>query len=377
MPKQITMISTVAVCLAYTIALVPGNLSPLIVGGLIAGLGLGVADAGMILSIELLLMGITATGLATRISRIDARNACLAGAAILFLGHGFAATAGNLEEVIVWRSLAGVGAGVVLAAVNATIAGSSNPPRLYGLTLMAPPLIGAVVAFFMSRAIAAFAHAGAYGVLALLTLLVLPILVVFPDYRREAMSTQPEPLQNHGPGVALLLATFIMGTCMMAYFAFLERLGVRLDLSIERIGDIFTAVVVGGAIGAGIAGVLEKRIGLRLPLAGGVILHATAISVVVQVEVLPVYIAGALLEGITLVFLLTFLLTTAALLDPLGRWAAATGGAFSLSLGAGPYLGGVLIEAAGFEALTILNSAGAVVVIFLILWATKYVRADQ
>ena len=96
-----------------------------------------------------------------------------------------------------------------------------------------------------------------------------------------------------------------------------------------------------------------------------------------NIEVLPVYIAGALLEGITLVFLLTFLLTVAALLDPLGRWAAATGGAFSLSLGAGPYLGGVLIEAAGFEALTILNIAGAVVVIFLILWATKYVRADQ
>ena len=49
---------TGAVCLAYTIALVPGNTSPLIVGGLIAGLGLGVADTGMILSYELILMGL-------------------------------------------------------------------------------------------------------------------------------------------------------------------------------------------------------------------------------------------------------------------------------------------------------------------------------
>lgn len=377
MSKQITILSTVAVCLAYTIGLVPGNTSPLLVGGLIAGLGLGVADVGMILSIELILMGLAAIGLATRMSRIDARGACLAGAVILLFGHGLAAQAGSLTEVVAWRSTAGIGAGVVLAAVNATIAGSPNPTRLYGLALVVPPLIGSVIAFLMSRAIAVVAHTGAYGVLALLTLAALPVLLAFPDYRKETMSAQPDPLQKHSRGVALLLATFIMGTCMMAYFAFLERLGVRLDLSIERIGDIFTAVVISGAIGAGIAGALEKRIGLRIPLIGGVLLHLAAIITVIHVEALPAYIAGALLESITLVFLLTFLLTVAALLDPLGRWAAATSGAFSLSLGAGPYLGGVLIEAAGFETLTILNIAGAVVVIFLILWATKYVRADQ
>lgn len=370
MSKQITIISTVAVCLAYTIGLVPGNTSPLLVGGLIAGLGLGVADTGMILSIELILMGVTAIGLATRMSRIDARVACLTGAIILLFGHGFAALAGNLTEVVIWRCIAGIGAGVVLAAVNATIAGAPNPPRLYGLALVVPPLIGSIIAFLMSRAIATSAHTGAYGVLALLTLIVLPVLIAFPDYRKEAMSARPAPLQNHGPGVALLLATFITGTSMMAYFAFLERLGARLDLPIERIGDIFTAVVISGAIGAGIAGAMERRLGLRIPLIGGVVLHLAAILTVIHVEALPAYVAGALLESITLVFLLTFLLTVAAVLDPLGRWAAATGGAFSLSLGAGPYLGGVLIETAGFEAVAILNIVSAIVVISILLWVT-------
>ena len=374
MSKQITILGTVAVCLAYTIALVPGNLSPLLVGGLIAGLGLGVADTGLILSIELVLMGVAATGLATRISRTDARAACLTGAVILLAGHGVASLADSLAEVIAWRSIAGIGAGIVLAAVNATIAGAPNPPRLYGLALVAPPLIGSIIAFLMSRAIAMFAHAGAYGVLALLTLAVLPVLLAFPDYRKEAISTRTEPLQNHGPGIALLLAIFITGTSMMAYFAFLERLGARLDLSIEQVGDIFTAVVIAGAIGAGIAGALERRVGLRLPLVCGVILHSAAIVTVVQVEVLPAYIAGALLEGITLVFLLTFLLTVAALLDPLGRWAAAAGGAFSFSLGAGPYLGGVLIEKAGFEAVAALNILSAIVVILILLWVTRRVH---
>ena len=350
--------------------LVPGNLSPLLVGGLIAGLDLGVAKTGMILSIELILMGIAAICLATRMSHIDARVACLTGAVILLLGHGVASLADSLGEVIAWRSIAGIGAGTVLAAVNATIAGAPNPPRLYGLALVAPPLIGSIIAFLMSRAIALFAHTGAYGVLALFTLIVVPVLVAFPDYRKEAMSARPAPLENHGPGIALLLATFITGTSMMAYFAFLERLGVRLDLPIERIGNIFTAVVISGAIGAGIAGALEKRLGLRIPLIGGVVLHLAAILMVIHVEAMPAYVAGALIESITLVFLLTFLLTVAALLDPLGRWAAATGGAFSLSLGAGPYLGGVLIETAGFEAVAILNIVSAIVVISILLWVT-------
>lgn len=375
MSKQITILSTVAVCLAYTIGLVPGNTSPLLVGGLIAGLGLGVADAGMILSIELILMGATAIGLAAAMSYSDARTTCLVGAVILLFGHGLAAQAGGLTEVIIWRGVAGIGAGVVLAAVNASIAGSPNPPRLYGLALLVPPLIGSVIAFLMSRAISMFAHTGAYGVLALLTLAVFPVLLAFPDYRKEAMSVRPDPLENHSRGVALLLATFITGTSMMAYFAFLERLGVRLDLSIEQIGNIFTAVVVSGALGAGIAGVLERRIGLRIPLIGGILLHLTAILMVIHVETLPAYVAGALLESITLVFLLTFLLTVAALLDPLGRWAAATGGAFSLSLGAGPYLGGILIETAGFEAVAMLNVVSAISCAIL-LWVTTRVQTD-
>ena len=142
-------LSVIAVCLGYSIALIPGNTSPLIVGGLIAGLGLGVAESGMVLSCELILMGIAAAGLATRMAFINARSACLLGAVLLLFGHGLAATASSIEQVLIYRSLAGIGAGIVLASVNATIAGSPNSPRLYGLTMMAPPLIGFVVAFGM------------------------------------------------------------------------------------------------------------------------------------------------------------------------------------------------------------------------------------
>lgn len=56
MIRQFISLSTLAVCLGYSIALIPGNTSPLIVGGLIAGLDLGVADSGMVFSFELILI---------------------------------------------------------------------------------------------------------------------------------------------------------------------------------------------------------------------------------------------------------------------------------------------------------------------------------
>jgi predicted MFS family arabinose efflux permease len=372
LPKQAIAVGTFAICLANAIALVTGNTSPLIVAGLIAGLGLGEAGAGLVLTCELLLMGIAATILATRMTRIDARSASLAGATLLLIGHGFAAVSSGLEIIILWRCIAGVGAGVVLAAVNATIAGSPNPARLYGLALMVAPLIAAVIALAMSRAVGMFAHTGAYGLLAFVTLIVMPVLFGFPDYRRTAISDQPPgPLTGHGAGIALLLGIFIMGTSMMAYFAFIERLGVRLDLSIERIGDIFAGVVIAGALGAGIAGALENRIGFRLPLIGGVLTHSAAMILALQVVTLPAYIGGVLLEGVAFVFTLTFQFAAAASLDPCGRWAAAAGGAFALSLGVGPYLGGLLIEAAGFGALTVLTLVCTVVAITLFWSATN------
>ena len=375
MNKRSNIVGTAAVCLANTIGTVPANTSPLIIGGLIAGLALGEASAGLVLTCELLLMGIAATALATQMTHIDKRRASLAGAALILLGHGFAAASEGLIALLMWRSIAGIGGGIVLAAVNATIAGAPNPLRLYGLVLMVTPLIGAVIALIMSRAIATFAHSGAYGVLALLTLVVIPALFAFPDYRKVGEAAEPAHLTDYRRGIALLLAIFLMGANMMAYFAFVERLGVRLDLPIERIGNIFAVVVIAGAVGAGLAGALGNRIGLRLPLIVGTAIHAAAMVLVLQFVAFPAYVVGAVLEGFSYVFALTFQFALAASLDFHGRWAAAASGAFLLSLGVGPYLGGVLIETAGFGALIPLTITSTVVVLAIFWWASGETQA--
>lgn len=370
-------LAILAICLAYSIALIPGNTSPLIISGLISGLGLGIADSGRVLSCELAVMGIVATLLAPRMPLLNARRVCLAGALLQLTGHVLAAASNHPDLLLLYRALAGAGGGTVIAAVNATIAGAPNATRLYGLTMMAPPLIGALVALLMSRAIAAFAHAGAFGSLALLSLVALPFLFAFPDYRKKLADPEHSKLPYRGAGLALLLATFLTGASMMAYFAFVERLGVRLELSIEAIGNVFAVVVIAGALGAGIAALIANRFGLFLPLMIGILLHSFAMLLVLEVMALPVYIGGTVLEGITLVYTLSFLFAAAARLDAQGRWAAAAGGAFSLSLGAGPWLGGALIEYAGFTALSVLIVSCTMCISLLLLWIKKPIDSSR
>ena len=163
---------------------------------------------------------------------------------------------------------------------------------------------------------------------------------------------------------------------MMAHFAFVERLGTRLDLSIQQIGNIFAGVVIIGALGAAIAGALENRIGVRLPLMAAVVLHSSSTVMVLEVVSLPAYVAGTLLEGLVFVFMLTFQFAAAALLDPFGRWAAAAGGAFSLSLGVGPFVGGTLIEAGGFRALTLLVIVSTLVVLVFFWYGARHIDKE-
>jgi predicted MFS family arabinose efflux permease len=200
---------------------------------------------------------------------------------------------------------------------------------------------------------------------------------VFPDYRKNTITRNTEKIKDYETGVALLFVILITGASMMAYFVFVERLGDRLGLSIESIGNIIAWVVLCGSIGAAIAFILEDRFGLMKPLVIGITLHSATMITVIQVQAIPVYVVVTILEAITMVFTLTVLFSIAAKLDNRGRWAAAAGGAFSLSLGVGPYLGGAIIELAGFGALNMLIIICTLIIYFLLYWISRRSHIDS
>ena len=160
-------------CAAQALAFSPAILSPLTVGGLINGLQIGEVEAGALVTVEFLVMGITSILVAPVSVRIPYRLLALAGGILLLAGHACSATAAGLGELYPWRITAGMGCGCLAAAVNAAIAQARAPDRLYGLAWAAGYTFTAIMAVIITENNDLVTYDIVFGYLAV-TMLVFP-----------------------------------------------------------------------------------------------------------------------------------------------------------------------------------------------------------
>ena len=351
--------ATLAICAGNAGAYAIVNTSPLTLGALKQGLGLDAAAAGALLTAALLTMGGVALAVAPLLTGARKRRAALAGAGILVSGEVAAALCESGSWMTLWMLFIGLGTGVLLAAINAIIATTAAPDRLYGYALTSAYAIAALLVFGLAPAIEVAGHHGAFAVLAAFSLALLPLLRGLP---LEAVAWQRTPaavgaLPSRRGGLALLVGLFVIGVPMMGFYAFIEGLGARLGLAPAAIARVFAAQQVASVAGALLAARLGLRCGLRASIFAATLLHTLAIATAVLGDGATAYAAGVVAEGFSFLFLLPVLFTLAARLDPKGRWAAAANGALFVATGLAPALVGVLIEARGYDAIAWLMAA--------------------
>jgi MFS family permease len=360
----------VAACAANGLAFIIPNTSPFVIGALIEGFPMSEAQAGLVLTSELLAMGLAALVVAPFMRTLSQRALAVCGALL--------AAAANAIVVLQWvegigaltavRILAGAGAGLVLAAANAAIAASVSPPRLYGVALMVGWFVAAALGPAMAQAVGLGGFIGAYAVWMLLALLVAPLVLGIAHRPVKIADTSLLPTRELGAGSVHLAGIALVGVAMMAYFAFVERLSLQVGFTLQETGWLFAMISIAGALGAGLAGWHGDRFGLVRPLLIGTIVHAIAIVVAVDTGNRWLFLAGATLEGVSYMYLLAYQFAMAATLDPNGRWAAAASGAMIGSTGVGPYVGGLLITLYGTWALNTLVIATALLGVAAFAW---------
>ena len=364
-----------ATCAANSGALVTVSLTPLVIAGLILGLGLNEPEAGSLITLEVTAMGISALALAPLLVRFSRRALGLSMATLVLAANAGAVMSQDIQALILWRVLAGLGAGALMATVNAVIAAAHRPTRLYGVAMMGAYASTAVLGIIISRIVEEYAYAGAYGVLAVFTLLILPLLAMLPG--RLDTPERARDSHNAASAWACMVAIFLIGLSMMAYYAFVERLGNRLGMPIESIGWVFAAVQVASVLGSGAAAVIGERFGITKPLLAGTLLHAAAITIAVKAVNTSWFSAAVIAEGLTFLFILPLMFALVAQLDRSGRWAAAAGGVFLSSTAAGPLLGGVLLTELGYSALAWLAVIAAVPALVIFRWVGKQIPRDS
>jgi predicted MFS family arabinose efflux permease len=340
-----------AVTAGYVIGVLGGTLQPLLVGALIDGVGLDAGRAGLLGSIELVAVAIASFALAPRMGTLSRRHLCIAGALLAALGDGSAAFAVSFPALAVCRALAGIGAGTVLSISNAAVAACRNPERVFAQSTILGTIAFTVLLAILPPAITKFGHRGAFGAMALVALVLVPLL---RGLSNEAAG--PSTGGSRAPaGAALGIATMLGATLLFfgqsGVWAFAERMATTAGLGPEAIGGVLAASTLAGLGGAGLAGRIGSSRGRTWPLVGSIAATgASLLALVYAVE--PIAFSAVLVvNGIAYLFMLPYVLGVAAALDVEGRWSAATIGAATVGAALGPGVAGPIVAGVGTLAL--------------------------
>lgn len=375
LPRPLILSTFAAV---YGVGYLSYMLMPLQVGALIDSLGLNEAEVGLIATAELLSLAIVLFTLAPLISSLDKRKLALSGAVLVITGHSLSALVDSYTLLLPCRIAVGLGAGMVIAAGNAVVAGHQDPQKLFAVILTLGQLQAACFLFLLPVFITQWAHAGIYGFLALWTVILLSLLLRLPGHP-EIATGKALNAEKTNYRVFLLpsvLAMVLIGASDASLWTFQERIADGLGLDSETIGLVLAGALISGMLGAGCAALVGKRIGYVFPVVLGLVWMAICYLVITHTNSQTVYIVTELSYLFAYGFVIPYLFGLNGELDPEGGAMVAANGCNLVGNSIGPICAGYIIVQSGYSAVGIIISVLVLTAMFIYLLVIRKKRRD-
>lgn len=353
---------------ALLVATLSVNSMPLLVGGVIAGLKLNAANAGLLASMELGAVAVTTLYLSKDLCKFDFRSLALWGTLLAFLGNiscwltlldlsplaGFISLNGQSIDgavgvLMLGRVIAGIGAGAALASFSGAIAGVAEPDRTYAkLLVLNVTFIGFVMAVVIPQLERSLSYRGVFTALALVNLLAIVFMRYLPCDMALAQGIKGR-VENRLAGTLLIISLSVFAIGEGAVWAFVEQVGKGIRFEDSRSAMPLSSVIgvasiFGVAVGAGAAALLGLRQGRRLPLFSALVVFGLAGPFLASCTSHGIYVVLIFSFVMSQYFLFPYYMGAAAELDSAGRWAAASTGMYLLGSTFGPALAGQLIQ---------------------------------
>ncbi|SDB03067.1 Predicted arabinose efflux permease, MFS family [Pseudomonas sp. NFACC23-1] len=336
-----------AICLMMVISLGTLQIQPILGGALIDQLGLPLNAIGALFAAELMAMAIACGVCALFMASVDRRRFALVALLILALGNLASTQLHSQAGLVISRMICGASGGAVMAVVYATAALRTSKDATFAVINIGNLLWGMLLVTSMPRVLQAFGVNGAFSLLAITSVLAAlgcwRVPKRYPDAHRAANGS----IQPFGLTAMLLILLFaLLFFGHSALWVYQERIGKSIGLEPQQIGGILGGSILAGALGAALAGLIGRRLGLLFPqlLSFGTALLATLIMVYGTSPV--AFITTACLIHMVWFFSLPYLLSMAAELDPSGRLAGLGNAAIFIGQGLGPF-GAALVVGEG------------------------------
>ena len=330
------------------------QLSPLVVGGVIAGLALSAQQAGYVAFAEFLVLAVTAILVAPVLHRLPYRTICFFAVCLAIIANVVSVQVTALTAMVIVRCLAGIGEGIIYAISLAAVAShSSNPDKVYGYFQVAWALLSVILFSAGGYLTDTYAHRGIFGLTAMVMIILVFFLRGLPSDKLATVKNKP--VAGNGipamPGICTLAGIFIFCTAGAAVYTFFEQIGVRSGLTTTQVGFVLTVGSGVGITGAGLATWLNVRKGRFIPVTTFCIWYSATSLVLCLNTNATVYIVAVMSSFISFYFAVPYLFGLAAALDKKGRLAAAAGSVYLLGFAFGPMFAGNLIEWYGYAGL--------------------------
>ena len=322
---------------------------PLWVAPVGAALGLSPFAVGLVASAQLSAAAV-ASFVAARVSRPTwIRRGTALGLLLIAIANLASAWAGSLSELLAARLASGLGEGIVLALVNASIATTATPHRYFawsqiGLGVSGLALFAAVPALLQRfGASAVFLVVGCAALLPSALSARLPTLAEWPRER----SAEPSPSASSGVrwwALAGLAVTFV--GCQGAW-AFLAQAGAAKGIATADVARLLVIGQLLGLLGPVVAAAIGRRSSWEWSVALG--LGVSAFAVLLATQALPpeFFALSAFSFQFGTLCMVTGYLSCLATIDPSGRSAAAAPSALNLGCALGPAVIGSLWNSLG------------------------------
>jgi MFS family permease len=344
--------TSLALVTLYTVGSLPGYLAPVIVSRLIGHSGLTAAQSGAVGSTLLLASACAGSALAGRVTAFGQGRLARLGLALLLAGAmaAGAATPGHPRLLVVGCLLGGLGAGTAAAVAATGIAAAAEPHRASVRGLLATSGTASLLYLLLPR----LGQDPALPFLALMVLgaLAVPVILRLPAGPTTAGPPEPAPprLPNRGAGRVLVASLAFWSLAQNALWSVSAQIGLhQAGLTERRLGLVLAVALGCGLLGVLAADALGDRVGRALPVGAGTAAIAACVTVSAVTRSAPGFAGGEVLWNGLYPLVLSYLIGTAAALDPAGRWTVLAGCSCALGLAGGPLTGAALTAWAGYR----------------------------
>lgn len=339
---SIVILGTVNIAILYV--------APVLIGAMVEVLNFSEAQAGYVISAELLGMLLATFPALYFIDHINWRKAVFLALSFMIFNGLISASLESFQALFISRLLFGLAAGFSMAICLSIIGLTSDPDRTFGFWVTGQLVMGALGLFILPTLFPLWGFGFVYILTIPLILLLVFMLRFLPNRRPKQLKTES---LNHQPlliwAVAGLLAIFVYYVGQYGVWAYIDRIGSAIGLTSENIGNslgLATIIGIGGSLGAAI---LSTRFGRLLPITIGVIISILSMTILLDDFNAFQFLIATCVFNFTFNFILPYLMACVAAVDMTGKLIILTSVSSSAGLAAGPALAAVVQERMSFD----------------------------